>query len=163
MSATSVYIETSIVSYLTARPTGDLLAAAWQKTTHDWWDTQRSRFDLFTSHVSIEEAERGDLSAAARRVQALSGLPLLVITDAAVALSKVLIEGDALPMTALDDALHIAVSAVHGIDYLLTWNFRHLDNAETKPIVRAICTASGYSTPEICTPQELMGVNDDGR
>ncbi len=77
--------------------------------------------------------------------------------------SKALIERNALPATALDDALHVAVSAVHGIDYLLTWNFRHLDNAETKPIVRAVCIAEGYATPEICTPQELMGANDNGR
>ena len=78
-------------------------------------------------------------------------------------MSKVLLEGKALPAKALDDALHIAVSAVHGVDYLLTWNFRHLDNAETKPVIRSICSACGYTSPEICTPQELMGVFDDAR
>ncbi|HJP32725.1 MAG TPA: type II toxin-antitoxin system VapC family toxin [Candidatus Latescibacteria bacterium] len=139
------------------------MAAAWQKTTHDWWDLQRSRFDLYTSQVSMEEAGRGDPDAAVRRVDALSALPLLAITDAVMDFSKALIERNALPATALDDALHVAVSAVHGIDYLLTWNFRHLDNAETKPIVRAVCIAEGYATPEICTPQELMGANDNGR
>jgi len=163
MSPQSVYIETSIVSYLTARPTGDLLAAAWQKTTHDWWDMQRGRFDLYTSDVSIEEAEKGDPGAAARRIETLSKLPLLAITDAVVTLSKTLIKRKALPAVAFNDALHIAVSAVHEMDYLLTWNFRHLDNAETKPIIRAVCIAGGYSTPEICTPQELMGANDHGR
>lgn len=157
----AVYIETSIVSYLTARPTSDLLVAAWQKTTVDWWDTQRNRFDLYTSDVTIEEAGRGDPEAATRRLEALSGIPILPITEAVVALSKVLLQERALPVTALDDSLHVAVSAVHGVDYLLTWNFRHLDNAETKPIIRSVCAIYGYTSPEICTPQELMGVVED--
>ena len=154
----ATYIETSIVSYLTARPTNNLLAAAWQKITVDWWDMQRIRFDLYTSDVTVEEAGRGDPEAATRRLMALSGIPILPITEAVVALSKALVQGRALPSKALDDALHIAVSAVHGVDYLLTWNCRHLDNAETKPIMRSICTLHGHTSPEICTPQELMGV-----
>ena len=157
----TVYIETSIVSYLTARPTNDLLGAAWQRATVDWWDTQRNRFDLYTSDVTLEEAARGDSKAAERRLAILSGMPILSITEAVAGLSKALLEGKALPAKALDDALHIAVSAVHGVDYLLTWNFRHLDNAETKPVIRSVCAACGYTSPEICTPQELMGVFDD--
>jgi len=161
MDKKTVYIETSIVSYLTARPTSNLLVAAWQKTTVDWWDTQRNRFDLYTSNVTIEEAGRGNPEAAARRLEALAGIPLLPITEAVVVLSKALLQGGALPAKALDDSLHIAISAVHGVDYLLTWNCRHLDNAETKPIIRSVCAIHGYISPEICTPQELMGVFDD--
>ena len=161
MDKKSVYIETSIVSYLTAGPTNDLLVAAWQKATIDWWDTQRNRFDLYTSDVTVEEAGRGDTEAAARRLQALCGIPLLQITEDAVALSKALLQGRALPAKALGDSLHVAVSAVHGIDYLLTWNFRHLDNAETKPVIRSECAVHGYTSPEVCTPQELMGVYED--
>ncbi len=161
MGEKTVYIETSIVSYLTARPTSDLLAAAWQKTTVDWWETQRGRFSLYTSDVAIEEAGKGDTEAAARRLEVLSGIPILPITRPIVELSKVLLQRRALPAKALDDALHIAVSAVHGVDYLLTWNCRHLDNAETKPIVRSVCTIHGHTSPEICTPQELMGVFED--
>ena len=161
MDKKTVYIETSIVSYLTARPTSDLLAAAWQKATVDWWDTQRNRFDLYTSDVTVEEAGKGNPEAAARRLEVLSGIPILPITEAITALSKVLLQGSALPAKALDDALHIAVSAVHGVDYLLTWNYRHLDNAETKPIMRSVCTIHGHISPEICTPQELMGVFED--
>lgn len=157
----TVYIETSIASYLTARPTSDLLAAAWQKTTVDWWETQRNRFNLYTSDVAVEEAGKGNPEAAARRLEALSGIPILPITGPIVALSKALLQRRALPPKALDDALHIAVSAVHGVDYLLTWNCRHLDNAETKPIVRSVCTIHGHTSPEICTPQELMGVFED--
>ena len=156
-----VYIETSIVSYLTARPTSNLLVAAWQKTTIDWWDTQRNRFDLYTSNVTVEEAGRGSPEAAARRLEALAGIPLLPITEAVVVLSKALLQGGALPAKALDDSLHIAISAVHGVDYLLPWNCRHLDNAETKPMIRSVCAIHGYTSPEICTPQELMGVFDD--
>jgi len=157
MDRKTVYIETSIVSYLTARPTSDLLAAAWQKVTVDWWDTQKNRFDLYTSDVVTEEAGRGHPEAAARRLEALSDIPVLTITDTAVTLSKTLIQEGAVPVKALGDSLHIAISAVHGIDYLLTWNCRHLDNAETKPFVRSICAIYGHTSPEICTPQELMG------
>jgi hypothetical protein len=162
MAQMTVYVETSIISYLTARPSSDLVAAAWQKATVDWWDTQRRRFELFVSDVVIEEAGRGDSEAAARRLKALAGIPLLKISDSVVSLSRALIRAGAVPENALDDSIHIAVSATHGIDYLLTWNCRHIDNAETKPLIRSVCAAEGYPCPEICTPPELMGVSDHG-
>jgi len=162
MDKKTVYIETSIVSYLTARPSSDLLAAAWQKVTIDWWETQRDRFDLFASDIVIEEAGRGDDVAVARRLEALAGIPLLAITDEVILFSEALIQEGALPKEAIGDSLHIALSAVHGIDYLLTWNYRHIDNAETKPIIRGVCLANRYGYPEICTPQELMGVYANG-
>ena len=161
MNKKTIYIETSVISYLRARPSRDLLAAAWQKVTIDWWDTQRDRFDLFTSDVVLEEAGRGDKSAVSRMFQALAGIPLLEITDEVVVLSEMLINANALPQKAIGDSLHIALAAVHVLDYLLTWNYRHIDNAETKPIVRAVCLAEGYAYPEICTPQELMGVDQN--
>ena len=161
MEKKTVYIETSIVSYLTARPTSDLLAAAWQKITLDWWETQRKRFNLYTSDVAVEEAGKGNREAAARRLEALSGIPILPITEAAIVLSEILVQDGALPANALDDALQLALAAALGVDYLLTWNCRHLDNAETKPIMRSVCTMDGYTSPEICTPQELMGVFND--
>lgn len=154
----TVYIETSIVSYLTARPSSNLLAAAWQKATLDWWDTQKNRFLLFTSNVVIEEAGKGDPKAAELRVGALADIPMLEITDNALVFAKLLISRRILPQKAVDDSLHIALSVFHGIDYLLTWNFRHIDNAETKPIIRKLCSDMGYAYPEICTPVELMGV-----
>lgn len=157
MDRKTVYIETSVVSYLTARPSSDLLAAAWQKVTVDWWETQRTRFDLYTSNITVEEAGRGDSIAGARRLDALSGISILPITEATVALSIELLQRGVLPAKAENDALHIAVSAVHGIDYLLTWNCRHLDNAEIKPVIRSVCVLYGHASPEICTPQELMG------
>ena len=161
MDKKTVYVETSIISYLTARPSSHLVAAAWQKATVDWWETQRSRFDLYVSMTVIEEAKRGDAHAAARRLEAIEDIALLPITDAAVMLAKALINEGGVPKKALDDALHIAISALHGIDYLLTWNCRHIDNAETKPLIRRICADKGYVCPEICTPQELMGISTD--
>ncbi len=135
MDKKTVYIETSIVSYLTARPSSNLLSAAWQKITIDWWETQKNRFDLFTSDVVIEEAGRGDDLLAARRLEVLAGIPLLAIMEEVVVLSEALIQAGALPPKALGDSLHIALSAVHGIDYLLTWNYRHIDNVVSKTII----------------------------
>jgi hypothetical protein len=112
MMKKTVYIETSIVSYLTARPTSDLLAAAWQKITSDWWDTQSDRFNLYTSSVVVEEAGRGNPDAVSRRLNALSGIPLLAITEAVIALSKAFIQEGALPSKALGDSLHIALATV---------------------------------------------------
>lgn len=161
MTNKTVYIETSVVSYLTARPTADLLAAAWQKVTLDWWETQRSRFDLYTSEVTIQEAGRGDPEARARRLAALANVPLLPITESVAPLATALVRGHALPAKAANDALHVAVAAVHRVDYLLTWNYRHLDNAETKPAIRDACAQHGHAAPEICTPWELMGGSED--
>lgn len=158
MNKKKVYIETSIVSYLTARPSSDLLAAAWQKVTVDWWDTQRHRFELFASDIVIDEAGRGGSDAAKRRLEVLSGIPVLALTEEVVSFSEMLIQKGGVPRKAIGDSLHIAVAAVHGVDYLLTWNYRHIDNAEAKPIIRRICLESNYGYPEICTPQELMGV-----
>lgn len=152
-----VYVETSVVSYLTARATSNLLAAAWQTATAEWWDTHKTRFELCTSALTIEEASRGHQEAAARRLEALEELARLPITEAVSALADALIQRGALPASAQNDALHIAVAAAHGVDYLLTWNFRHLANAETKPLVREVCERQGYASPEICTPSELMG------
>lgn len=158
----AVYIETSVISYLTARQSGDLIVAAWQKATVDWWETQRSRFAVYVSDVVIEEARRGDADAAARRLKALTGIPVLALTDGVVSLARELIKAGAVPAKALDDALHIAIATVHNMDYLLTWNYRHIANAEMKPAIRNICAAKGYICPEICTPMELMGVVEDG-
>ncbi len=158
-----VYVETSIVSYLTGRPSRNLLALAWREVTVEWWDRRRGQFEVFISELVREEAGRGDAQAAQDRLNRLTGIPLLSTTDAVVVLARALIAGGALPAKAMGDALHISLCAVHRIDYLLTWNFRHLDNAELKPLVRAICLNNSYSCPEICTPQELMGeIFDEG-
>ena len=152
-----VYIETSIVSYLTAKPSRDLLAAAWQEITTAWWDRRRSDFDLYTSELAVEEAARGDDVAARRRLEHLGTLTLLDVTESSLALAQMLMERGAMPASAVDDALHVALAAVHNMDYLLTWNCRHINNAEMIPAIRAVVLSAAYSLPEICTPQELMG------
>lgn len=158
----TIYIETSIVSYLTARPSRDLLASAWQKATVDWWDTQRNRFENYISEIVIEEAGKGDPQASAKRLNALFDIPILSITDEVVELSEVILNEGVLPKKAIDDSLHISIATIHEIDYLITWNCRHIANAEIKPLIQNICRTNNYKCPEICTPIELMGVNQNG-
>lgn len=153
-----VYVETTVISYLTARPSRQIPAAAWQQITREWWDKHRTRFELFSSELVFVEAGRGDPDAVQKRLEKLRDIPNLEVTGDVAVLAKKLVFDGALPSEAMDDAMHVAVSAIHGMDYLLTWNCRHLDNAETKPLIRSICAVAGHHCPEICTPQELMGV-----
>ena len=154
-----VYIETTTISYLTARPSKNILATAWQELTKEWWTHRRTYFDLFTSELVLAEAYKGDAEAAQRRLNHLEDIPIIATTDSAIEFARRLINEGPLPEKAIDDALHIALSAVHRIDYLMTWNFKHIDNAEMKPSIRELCILHGYHYPEICTPQELMGEN----
>jgi predicted nucleic acid-binding protein len=158
----TVYVETSVVSYLTALPARDLLAAAWQNANSRWWETQRLRFELFTSQLVLDEASKGHPEAAQRRLDALQAFAHLPMPSPVVDLAMALLTEGALPEKATDDALHVAVSAYHGIDYLLTWNCRHIDNAEMKPLMRSVCAVHGYACAEICTPLELMGEDREG-
>ncbi len=152
----SVYIETSIPSYLTARPSRDVRAVAWQELTMQWWDTARHRYDLYTSEIVVAEAREGDPAAAERRIDALRGIPELVVDAEVESLAAKLIADGGFPSAAEFDALHVALAAVHAVDFLLTWNCRHINNADTKPTIRSICVQAGYVCPEICTPQELL-------
>lgn len=152
----AVYIETSIPSYLTARASRDIRAAAWQQLTAQWWDEARHQYELFTSELTIVEASAGNPEAAARRLQSIEDIPELPIDEEVRELAALLIVKGGMPAAAEADALHVAVAAVHRIDYLLTWNCRHIDNAASKPVIREICAAAGYVCPEICTPMELM-------
>lgn len=155
-----LYLETSVVSYLTARPSADLLAAAHQLVTARWWDLRRSVFDVWTSELVLEEAARGDAAAAARRIGALEGIPLLKVTREASDLASEIVRAHLLPDRAFPDALHIALGAVHAVDYLPTWNCTHIANAELLPRVTVLVQAAGFPMPFVCTPEELMGVTD---
>ncbi len=152
-----IYIETSFVSFLAGRPSRDLLAAAWQQISTDWWENRRSQFELFTSELVIDEARRGDEDAARRRLSYIDELPVLNITPSAISLAQQFLDENAMPAKAFGDALHMALAVVHRMDYLLTWNCRHIANAQTKPLARRLCIGRGLPFPEICTPQELMG------
>ena len=153
-----VYIETSIPSYLTARRSRDLIAVANQELTQEWWETRRNDFDLVISEIVFREASAGDPNASRDRLAAIAGIPELNITDEAGQLAQILIDQVPLPEKAQLDALHIAVATVHGIDYLLTWNCTHINNAELRPRFEALCRLQGYEPPVICTPQELLKV-----
>ena len=124
-----IYLETTVVSYLAARPSRDLRVAAHQQATSEWWTRRRDDFDLFASQLVVEEASAGDAEAALRRLGYLAGVPLLDLTDRSLALAEKLLTDAAVPAEAEQDALHIAVAAVHGMDYLLTSNCRHIANA----------------------------------
>jgi hypothetical protein len=152
-----VYLETSVVSYLTARPSRDLIRAARQQITREWWDARKGDFDLFVSQIVVDEATAGDPEAAELRAQLLADLPRLAITDMAVELARELIRQQALPDTAVEDALHIALAAVHGMDFLLTWNCSHIANAEMMGPIRSAILRAGFEGPWICTPEEMLG------
>jgi len=157
----SVYIETSIASYLTSKPSRDIRAAAWQQLTAQWWEEARDDYELFTSELVFVEASRGDAQAAAKRLSCLKAIPELTIDEEAQALAARIISDGGMPSSAQADALHVAIATVHGIDYPLTWNCRHIDNAVAKPLLRSICAATGYRCPEICTPMELLAEGSD--
>jgi predicted nucleic acid-binding protein len=148
------YIETSIVSYLTASHSRDLVLAAHQEVTRDWW-ARRGTFELFASQFVLDEAAAGDKDAAASRLAALAETAVLEVTEDAIVLAEKLISGGGLPSQARVDALHISMAAVHGMDYLLTWNCRHIANATLRGKIEELCREAGFDPPTICTPLEL--------
>ena len=156
MPGLRVYIETTFVSYLTARPSRDVVVAGHQQVTHEWWDGCRASYELCTSQLVLQEAAAGDSQAAGERLEILQAMSLLETTTEALALAKELVRAGALPAKAVDDALHIAVAATQGILYLLTWNCHHLANATMRPLIESVCARKGYKAPIICTPEELL-------
>jgi hypothetical protein len=132
-----------------------ICAAAWQQVTGQWWAEERAKYELFISESVITEASGGDQHAADSRLRVLRGVAALPIDAEVRGFGDKLIEHGGVPPRAEADAYHIAATYVHEIDYLLTWNCRHIDNAATKPVIRSICAVSGYACPEICTPLEL--------
>lgn len=149
------YIETTVVSYLTALPSRDLLLAAHQQVTRDWWST-RDTFEMFVSQFVMDEASAGNADAADFRVAVLRDLVLLDLTPDATLLAAELVRGKGVPEKAKIDALHIAVASVHGMDYLVTWNCTHIANATMRGRIEAICRGAGFDPPIICTPLELV-------
>lgn len=151
-----VYIETTFVSYLTARASRDVVIAGHQQVTHDWWNTRRSNYELCVSELVLVEAGAGDAQAAQDRLLVLKPMLVLETAKEAFDLVEELLSAGALPQKAAGDALHIAVAATKGIPYLLTWNCRHLANATMRPVIEAVCVAKGLKAPIICTPEELL-------
>jgi predicted nucleic acid-binding protein len=127
-----------------------------QNITVEWWEQNSNRYELFISELVYAEASQGHQDAAARRLEILDALQELEVIDAVRDLAVALMREGPLPLTAEMDAYHIAVAAVHGMDYLLTWNCKHIANAALRPKLEIVCRFHGYEPPVICTPQELM-------
>ncbi len=153
----SVYIETSVLSYLAAKPSRDLVVAAHQQITAEWWATRRSAFAVYASGVVLREARAGDPDAAQRRLEFLANIPLLVTGEEAGELAGHLLKEAVFPPGSDTDALHVAVATVHGMEYLLTWNLQHIANAQIRTRIEGACRTMGYEPPVLCTPEELMG------
>lgn len=153
----SVYIETSILGYLTARSTRDLIIAANIELTRDWWNARRKDFTLYISQAVLMETAQGDSEIAAQRLEIANDFPLLDLNADVEALAVQFLSRSNLPPKADVDAIHIAVATVHGMDYLLTWNCKHIANAQIQSKLAEISLDFGYQLPLICTPYELLG------
>jgi predicted nucleic acid-binding protein len=152
----TVYIETSILGYLTARSTRNLILAANIEITKEWWELRRSTFTLYTSQAVVNEVAKGDVQIAAQRLEILRGFPLLELNQAVRDLAAQFLARSNLPSKADIDAIHIAAATVHGLDYLLTWNCKHIANAQIQGKLAEISLDFGYELPLLCTPYELL-------
>jgi predicted nucleic acid-binding protein len=152
-----VYIETSVIRYLTSRTSRDTVIAGNQATTRDWWE-RRADFDLYISVFVVEESSVGDAHAAEARLLAISGVQEIEITTDVALIAEGLLSQASLPAKARLDALHIAAATLGGMDYLLTWNCTHIANPAFRPKIEALIRSYGYEPPVICTPQELLEV-----
>src|SRR5437879_1683540 len=150
------YIETTIVSYLTAAPSRDALKHAHQLATREWWQKCPDEFDPFTSPFVLEESAAGDRVMAQERLKILATIPLLDVGEDALSLADRLVRNRVLPKRARVDALHIATSVTNGIDFLVTWNCKHLANAKLWSRIEKCCQEAGYVPVRICTPLELL-------
>ena len=152
----TIYLETSIIGYLTSRPSRDLVTAANQQLTHDWWDDHRGQYDLYVSEAVVAECSAGDPRAAQERLDAIGDMPILDVTEGAENLADRLVKQVPLPENAEVDALHIATATINGMNYLLTWNCAHIANAALRQQIEATSQSAGCDSPVICTPQQLM-------
>jgi hypothetical protein len=152
----TVYIETTIVSYLTCRPSKEIIRRSHEMITGNWWSKHRSAFECYTSDFVIDEASRGDKDAAAKRLEVLDGLPKLPVNDDALALAQRVVLAIALPQRARLDAAHVAMAAVHNMDFLLTWNCTHLANGVLAAKIERACETAGFRSPRILTPELLV-------
>lgn len=155
-----VYIETSIISYLTARPSKTILGAAHQQLTLSWWE-RRFEYDLLVSQSVWQECAVGDPDAARRRLAALEGLDVLATTEEMIGLAEELIAQSLIPAKAIEDSLHITIATLHHVDFLLTWNCRHIANPVIQEGIAEYLEKRGLFLPIICTPEELLGGQDD--
>ena len=153
----TLYIETSIISYLRQKPSTQVVTAARQLLTHQWWNDERANYELVVSQYVIDEASGGDSTLAAERLESLDGIPLLPNAPEIPQIANQIMALGVLPPKAQIDALHIASVAHHRIQYLLTWNCKHIANAKILPRIHNVLTNLGIPIPIICTPEEMLG------
>lgn len=154
----TVYIETTIPSYLAAWQSPQIVMAARQQLTHDWWNNHRHKYELCISQIVLDESAGGDADAAAKRLELLQGIPILEPPDNIEDVVDALMQRVPLPPNAVTDSLHIAISVANGVDYLLTWNCRHIANATLHSRMESVCDSLGLALPTICTPEQLIEV-----
>ena len=153
-----IYIETSVISYLTSRASRDFIISMCQQITRYWWDNVADRkFELVSSAVVRQEISRGNTGAAQQRLEVLESITLLETPlEEMSALAEDLVLAGAVPLRAKTDALHIAIAAINGVEYLATWNFKHIANTNRLPLIHGVCETAGYTPTTICTLLELL-------
>nr|VFK15202.1 MAG: PIN domain [Candidatus Kentron sp. LPFa]VFK30948.1 MAG: PIN domain [Candidatus Kentron sp. LPFa] len=152
----TVYVESSVISYLTSRPSRDVVTAARQAITAQWWDERRDQYEVFISALVEDEIAQGNPKAAERRLALVDDIPALDITNQSNTLAKDLVAQGAAPKNSEEDALHIGIATAAGMDYLLTWNFKHINNVETKAAIAKVVRRHGFTCPVLCSPEELL-------
>ena len=152
----TVYIESSVISYYTARRSRELIVAAHQEITLDWWENALPSFEPFISQIVFDEISRGDSESARKRLNAVESFKLIEMTQETAMLAKLYYNALHIPEKAINDAFHLALAVYHGMDYMVTWNCTHIAAGRVINIIQNINSEEGYQTPIICTPEELM-------
>lgn len=155
MTRQKVYLETSVISYLAARPSRDVVKLAKQELTLEWWRQHRKYFELYVSAFVLDEIGVGDPEAAKQRLDLVADLPVLAVNAEIITFYEYLLSAKIVPAKAAPDAFHIAMAAYHGMAYLLTWNFKHINNAAMRGKIAAAVNAAGYTEAVTVTPEEL--------
>ena len=154
----SAYLETTVIGYLAMRSSRDVRVAANQLSTREWWDDHRPSFDIFVSQFVLDECDQGDPTAADERRRYLKNIPVLDMIADVEPLADVISNELQIPPKARIDAFHISIAAVHGIQFLLTWNCKHIANPENRPKIERACRDRGMEPPLICTPFDLLEI-----
>lgn len=152
----TVYIETTVISYYAARRTRDLVTAAHQEITLEWWEKALPLFEPYVSQIVFDEITRGDKEAVRSRLAAVRGFGVLEMIPEVAALADTYFAALEIPDKAKNDSYHLALAVYHGMDYLVSWNCAHITAGRVRAVVEAVNNKKGYHTPIICTPEELM-------
>jgi hypothetical protein len=151
-----IYIETSVISYLVSKTSSNIILAAYQQITRQWWDSQLHYYHPFTSDFVLEEISKGDPKLSKERLNTIQKFGKLPVTDDVIELGERYLKQVSIPRKASLDAFHLAISVIHGMDFVLSWNFRHMANAFVRRKLEFINSEIGIQTPTICTPEELI-------